>query len=61
MHFLREAFGTVAYGFWPVRHTPVDVYQSGFHSRDERIHVDDLAYAVRFHLHAAHAIGELGR
>ena len=56
MHFLREAFGTVAYGFWPVRFTPLDVYLDGFHRRDERIHADDLLYAIRFHLHAAHAI-----
>jgi acetylornithine deacetylase/succinyl-diaminopimelate desuccinylase-like protein len=51
-HFMREAFGTVAYGFFPVRHTPVEVYQNGFHSRDERIHADDLVYATRFYLHA---------
>lgn len=61
MHFLREAFGTVAYGFWPVRHTPADVYLRGFHNRDERIHVDDLVYAVRFHLHAAEAVSALAR
>jgi len=61
MHFLREAFGTVAYGFWPVRMTPLDVYLGGFHNRDERIHVDDLLHAIRFHLHAAHAIAALAR
>ncbi len=61
MHFLREAFGTVAYGFWPVRHTPLDVYLNGFHNRDERVHVDDLVYAIRFHLHAAHEIAALAR
>ena len=61
MHFMREAFGTIAYGFWPVRHTPTDVYLEGFHNRDERIHVDDLVYATRFNLHAAQAIGALGR
>lgn len=61
MHFLREAFGTVAYGFWPVRTTPLDVYLSGFHNRDERIHADDLLYAIRFHLHAAHEIAALAR
>jgi acetylornithine deacetylase/succinyl-diaminopimelate desuccinylase-like protein len=61
MHYLREAFGTIAYGFWPVRTTPLDVYLSGFHNRDERIHADDLVHAIRFHLHAAHAIGALAR
>jgi acetylornithine deacetylase/succinyl-diaminopimelate desuccinylase-like protein len=52
-HFMRESFGTVAYGFWPLRHTPIDVYQCGFHNRDERIHSADLGYATRFHIYAA--------
>ncbi len=56
-HHLRDAFGTVAYGFWPVRHTPLEVYASGFHNRDERIHVDDLGPAVTFHLEVAREIG----
>ncbi len=60
MHFLREAFGTVAYGFWPQRTTPLDVYLDGVHNRDERVHVDDLVYAVRFHLHAAHSLSAAG-
>ncbi|HTE59219.1 MAG TPA: hypothetical protein VK631_02655 [Solirubrobacteraceae bacterium] len=30
---------------------------AGVHNRDERIHVDDVAYATRFLLHAARAIG----
>jgi acetylornithine deacetylase/succinyl-diaminopimelate desuccinylase-like protein len=52
-HFLRESFGTVAYGFWPMRSTPHDVYHKGIHNKDERIHTDDLAYATRFHIYAA--------
>jgi acetylornithine deacetylase/succinyl-diaminopimelate desuccinylase-like protein len=52
-HFMREKFGTVAYGFWPMRHTPVDVYIKGVHNKDERVHSEDLAYAVRFHMYAA--------
>jgi|tagenome__1003787_1003787.scaffolds.fasta_scaffold20932273_3 acetylornithine deacetylase/succinyl-diaminopimelate desuccinylase-like protein len=60
-HFLREAFGTVAYGFWPCRHTPIDVLHEGVHNRDERIHADDLGYALEFHLEACRAIGQLGR
>ena len=52
-HYMREAFGTAAYGFWPTKHTPVDVYFSGIHNKDERIHVDDLVYATRFHLFIA--------
>ena len=58
-HYLRQAWGTVAYGFWPFRHTPSDVYGSGFHNRDERVHIDDLGYAVEFHLEACRAIGSL--
>jgi acetylornithine deacetylase/succinyl-diaminopimelate desuccinylase-like protein len=58
-HYLRQAWGTIAYGFWPFRHTPSDVYGSGFHNRNERIHVDDLGYAVEFHLEACRAIGSL--
>ncbi len=52
-HFMREAYGTTAYGFWPCRRTPADVYLGGIHNKDERIHVDDLVYATRFHLFAA--------
>ncbi|MDX6533274.1 MAG: hypothetical protein QOF68_1018 [Gaiellales bacterium] len=58
-HFVRQEFGTVAYGFWPIRHTPLDVYNTGIHNRDERIHVDDLAYGLDFTLFAARAVGEL--
>jgi acetylornithine deacetylase/succinyl-diaminopimelate desuccinylase-like protein len=60
-HFLRRAFGTTAYGFWPVRHTPSDVLYSGVHNRDERIHVDDLGYALDFTLHACRAVGAMTR
>lgn len=49
--FLRSAFGTTAYGFNPIRRTPAEVVESGYHSRDERIHVDDLLLSVQFHLH----------
>jgi acetylornithine deacetylase/succinyl-diaminopimelate desuccinylase-like protein len=58
-HFLREAFGTVAYGFWPSRNTPSDVYLGGIHNKDERIHVDDLVYATRFHLFATERMGSV--
>jgi acetylornithine deacetylase/succinyl-diaminopimelate desuccinylase-like protein len=57
-HFMRERFGTVAYGFWPVRSTPHDVYHKGIHNKDERIHTDDLAYATRFHIYAAQRLLE---
>jgi acetylornithine deacetylase/succinyl-diaminopimelate desuccinylase-like protein len=60
-HFMREAFGSVAYGFWPMRHTPYEVAAAGIHSTDERIHADDLGYATRFHVEACRAIGALRR
>jgi acetylornithine deacetylase/succinyl-diaminopimelate desuccinylase-like protein len=60
-HFMRATFGSVAYGFWPIRHTPYDVAASGIHSTDERIHVDDLGYATRFHVEACRAVGALSR
>jgi acetylornithine deacetylase/succinyl-diaminopimelate desuccinylase-like protein len=44
--FVRQAFGTVAYGFWPVVETPLQVYEHGIHNRDERIHIDDLGRAT---------------
>ena len=47
--YLRATAGTVAYGFSPFRTTPAEVVQAGYHNRDERIHVDDLALSARFH------------
>jgi acetylornithine deacetylase/succinyl-diaminopimelate desuccinylase-like protein len=58
-HYMREAFGTVSYGFWPCRSTPSDIYLGGIHNKDERIHVDDLVYATRFHLFAAERMGSV--
>jgi acetylornithine deacetylase/succinyl-diaminopimelate desuccinylase-like protein len=60
-HYLRDAFGTVAYGIWPSRHTPNEVLAGGVHGRDERIHVDDLGYATAFHIDVCLAMGRLER
>ncbi len=49
-HYLREHWGTVAYGFWPYRTTPITVHEQGFHNKDERLHANDLVYATRAHL-----------
>ena len=54
--YLRAACGTVAYGFSPMLATPADVALAGFHAKDERVHVDDLLLAVRFHEQAAQAL-----
>jgi acetylornithine deacetylase/succinyl-diaminopimelate desuccinylase-like protein len=45
-HFLREAFGTVAYGFFPIRHMDPELATKLVHSANERIEVDDLELGV---------------
>jgi acetylornithine deacetylase/succinyl-diaminopimelate desuccinylase-like protein len=55
-HWLREAFGTVAYGFFPARDMPMEVSNSIIHSADERVPVADLELGVRWLRHAAHAV-----
>ena len=52
-HWLREAFGTVAYGFFPMRTMPPDVAATLIHSADERIPVDDLELGVEWFRFAA--------
>ncbi len=54
--YLRRAFGTSAFGFSPYSTTPPEVVESGYHNRDERIHVDDIALSSDFHVHAARAL-----
>jgi acetylornithine deacetylase/succinyl-diaminopimelate desuccinylase-like protein len=56
-HWLREAFGTVAYGFFPATgELPPEVAASLVHSADERIPVSDLELGVRWLHHAARAV-----
>ena len=52
-HWLREAFGTVAYGFFPMRTMDPELAARLVHSADERIHVDDLELGVQFLRRAA--------
>lgn len=59
-HWLREAFGTVAYGFFPMRTMDPEVASLLVHSADERIHVADLELGVDFLRYAARAVGSLG-
>ncbi len=49
-HYMRAAFGSVAYGIWPSRSTPYDVRGATVHGDDERVHADDLVYATQFHI-----------
>jgi acetylornithine deacetylase/succinyl-diaminopimelate desuccinylase-like protein len=56
-HWLREAFGTVAYGFFPVTgDLPPEVAALLVHSADERVPVSDLELGVDWLRHAAHSI-----
>jgi acetylornithine deacetylase/succinyl-diaminopimelate desuccinylase-like protein len=56
-HWLREAFGTVAYGFFPASgELPAEVAATLVHSADERIPVADLELGVHWLRHAAHAM-----
>src|SRR5512133_1241456 len=52
-HWLREAFGTVAYGFCPMRAMDPQLAARLIHSADERIAVDDLELAVQCFRHVA--------
>jgi acetylornithine deacetylase/succinyl-diaminopimelate desuccinylase-like protein len=58
-HYLREAFGTVAYGFFPIRHMDPELATKLVHSADERIRVDDLELGVDMLRSVAHSL--LGR
>src|SRR5919108_71300 len=58
-HWLREAFGTVAYGFFPMRTMEPELAARLVHSADERVEVDDLELGVRFLRHAAVEVGAL--
>ena len=52
-HWLREAFGTVAYGFFPhADDGAAELAARLIHSADERIAVDDLELGVEFLRHA---------
>jgi acetylornithine deacetylase/succinyl-diaminopimelate desuccinylase-like protein len=55
-HFLRRAFGTVAYGYFPIRHMDTEVATKLVHSANERIRVDDLALGVDMLRSAAHTL-----
>lgn len=54
--YLRREFGTSAFGYSPFRATPTDVVEAGYHNKDERVHVDDIALATEFHVLAARAL-----
>jgi len=55
-HWFREAFGTVAYGFFPSRTMSAELAARLIHSADERVPVEDLELGVSFLRHAAQVL-----
>jgi acetylornithine deacetylase/succinyl-diaminopimelate desuccinylase-like protein len=55
-HWLRAAFDTVAYGFFPMRTMDSELAARLIHSANERVHVDDLELGVEFLRHAARSL-----
>jgi acetylornithine deacetylase/succinyl-diaminopimelate desuccinylase-like protein len=55
-HYLREAFGTIAYGFFPMRSMDSELAAKLIHSADERVAVDDLELGTRFLLHVVRTL-----
>jgi acetylornithine deacetylase/succinyl-diaminopimelate desuccinylase-like protein len=55
-HWLRQAFDTVAYGFFPARALDSETAARLIHSADERVPVDDLELGVRWLRHAAQSV-----
>jgi acetylornithine deacetylase/succinyl-diaminopimelate desuccinylase-like protein len=45
-HYLRTAFGTIAYGFFPMKTLDAELATTLVHSANERIPVDDLELGV---------------
>jgi acetylornithine deacetylase/succinyl-diaminopimelate desuccinylase-like protein len=56
-HWMRDAFGTIAYGFFPLRYMDPQIATRLVHSADERARVDDLELGVEFLRYAAQAMG----
>ena len=55
-HWVRDAFGTVAYGFFPGRTMAPEVSARLIHSANERIPAADVELGLRWLLHAARAV-----
>jgi acetylornithine deacetylase/succinyl-diaminopimelate desuccinylase-like protein len=55
-HWMRDAFGTVAYGFFPLRYMDTQLATRLVHSANERARVDDLELGVDFLRYAARAM-----
>jgi acetylornithine deacetylase/succinyl-diaminopimelate desuccinylase-like protein len=56
-HYLRQSFGTVAYGFFPLKAMDIELAARLVHSADERIAVDDLDLGVDLFRHVVMSLG----
>lgn len=55
-HWLRESFGTIAYGFFPLRAMEAETVSRLVHSANERVRVDDLELGVEALRYVAKAL-----
>jgi len=55
-HWIREAFGTVVYGFFPYRTMTPELAAMLIHSADERVPVSDLELGVDWLRHVARTV-----
>jgi acetylornithine deacetylase/succinyl-diaminopimelate desuccinylase-like protein len=56
-HYMREAFGTISYGFFPMRTMDAELAARLIHSADERVAVEDLELGTRFLRHVVRTLG----
>jgi acetylornithine deacetylase/succinyl-diaminopimelate desuccinylase-like protein len=56
-YWVRQAFGTAAYGFAPILNDDPVAYFDAAHAADESLAIDDLVDMAEFHLHALRALG----
>jgi acetylornithine deacetylase/succinyl-diaminopimelate desuccinylase-like protein len=56
-HFMRDAYGSVAYGFIPFRHADPMTNLTTKHAVDERVLIDDLVFQTKAALAVARTVG----
>ncbi len=54
--YVRESYGSAAFGFAPILHTAAADYFGGIHSADEALEIADLEAIAAFHLEAIEAV-----
>jgi acetylornithine deacetylase/succinyl-diaminopimelate desuccinylase-like protein len=59
-HWVRDAWGTVAYGFAPVIHDDAGAYLDAAHAADESLSIDDLVEMTEFHRFAIRELQGVG-